>query len=52
MIFAALGDYGYQVITEGEVETKPIKETPITTMIVSALKNNLLEDDKIMLSIP
>lgn len=37
LIFAALGDYGYQVITEGEVETKPIKETPITTMIGTLL---------------
>ncbi len=35
VIFSALGDYGYQMVTVGEVEAKSVKDTAVTTMIVS-----------------
>ena len=35
VIFSALGDYGYQMVTVGEVETKAVKESTVTSMIVS-----------------
>ena len=35
VLFSALGDYGYQMVTVGEMETKPVKDTAVTTIIVS-----------------
>lgn len=35
-MFATLGDYGYQMVTVGEMEAKPVEGLGITTIIVSA----------------
>ena len=34
VLFSAVSDYGYQIVTAPAVETKPVKETTITTLMV------------------
>ena len=34
VLFGTLGDYGYQMVTVGEVEAKPVKDTSVTTIVV------------------